>query len=88
MTQNTLTPETGLAERRAYTIAQAAQLLGVHKVSVYRRIYSGEIKVLKGFGRLTIPASELDRFLSQVEEYTPRHRRGYGRAKATAEAQS
>ncbi|HWY91809.1 MAG TPA: helix-turn-helix domain-containing protein [Chthoniobacterales bacterium] len=84
--KNTSTTENGLATRRAFTIAQAAELLGVHKVSVYRRIYSGEIKVLKGFGRLTIPASELDRFLSQVEEYAPRHRRGYGRAKATAEA--
>ena len=80
--QNTSTPHNGLANRQAYTIAQAAELLGVHKVSVYRRIYSGEIKVLKGFGRLTIPASELDRFLNAVEEYAPRHRRGYGKSQA------
>jgi excisionase family DNA binding protein len=75
------TPINGLAERRAYTIAQAAELLGVHKVSVYRRLYSGELKVLKGFGQLMIPATELDRFLDDVTKYTPRRQRGH---KATA----
>jgi excisionase family DNA binding protein len=64
----------GLAERRAYTIAEAADLLGVHKVSVYRRVYSGEIKVLSGFGRLTIPAAELEQFLRKVTTYTPKRR--------------
>lgn len=64
--------DNSLAERRAYTITEAAALLGVHRVSVYRRLYSGEIKVLKGFGQLMIPASELDRFLNDVTEYTPR----------------
>jgi excisionase family DNA binding protein len=64
--------ENGLAKRRAYTIAEAAALLGVHKVSVYRRIYSGEIKVLSGFGRLMIPETELERFLGNVKVYVPR----------------
>ena len=73
--QNISTPENGLANRRAYTIAEAAALLGVHKVSVYRRIYSGEIKVLSGFGRLMIPETELEKFLSQVRVYIPRRRR-------------
>jgi excisionase family DNA binding protein len=63
------------AHRRAYSIVEAAKLLGVHKVSVYRRIYSGEIKVLSGLGRLTIPSTELDKFLGRVEVYTPRKRR-------------
>jgi excisionase family DNA binding protein len=66
------TSENGLANRRAYTIAEAAELLGVHKVSVYRRIYSGEIKVLAGFGRLMIPDSELQKFLGDVKVYVPR----------------
>jgi excisionase family DNA binding protein len=73
--KNAQTPENGLANRRAFTIVQAAELLGVHKVSVYRRIYSGQIKVLSGFGRLMIPDSELDRFLGKVEVYTPRKRK-------------
>jgi excisionase family DNA binding protein len=64
--------ENGLANRRAYTIAEAASLLGCHKVSIYRRIYSGEIKVLAGFGRLMIPATELEKFLGNVKVYVPR----------------
>lgn len=77
MKQNPSTSRNGLAERRAYTIAQAAELLGVHKVSVYRRLYSGELKVLKGFGQLMIPAAELNRFLNDVTAYTPRRQRGH-----------
>jgi excisionase family DNA binding protein len=69
------TSANGLAERRAYTISEAAELLGVHKVSVYRRIYSGEIKVLSGFGRLMIPETELQKFLGDVKVYVPRRRR-------------
>ena len=75
MEQNSSTSENGLANRRAYTIAEAAELLGVHKVSVYRRIYSGEIKVLSGFGRLMIPDTELKRFLGDIRVYVPRRRR-------------
>ena len=70
-------PANGLSERKAYTVEEAARLLGCHKVSVYRRIYSGEIKILKGFGRLMIPASEMDRFVGEVTEYTPRRQRGH-----------
>ena len=75
MVQNASTLENGLANRRAYTIAQAAELLGVHKVSVYRRIYEGKLKVLSGFGRLMIPDAELERFPNKVEIYTPHKRR-------------
>jgi excisionase family DNA binding protein len=81
MMKNSAKQSDELANQRAYTIAQAAELLGVHKVSVYRRLYSGELKVLKGFGQLMIPATELDRFLNDVTEYTPRRQRGH---KATA----
>jgi excisionase family DNA binding protein len=73
--KNHTTQENGLANRRAYTISEAAELLGVHKVSVYRRIYSGEIKVLSGFGRLMIPEAELQKFLGDVKVYVPRRRR-------------
>jgi excisionase family DNA binding protein len=75
MEQKSSTSENGLANRRAYTIVEAAKLLGVHKVSVYRRIYSGKIKVLSGFGRLMIPDSELQKFLGDVKVYVPRRRR-------------
>lgn len=62
----------GPFERKAYTIEEVASLLGVHRVTVYRRLYAGELKVLKGFGRLMVPAGELDKFLNRVVEYTPR----------------
>ena len=67
--------ESGLPDLRAYTIAQAAKMLGVHKVSVYRRIYEGKLKVLSGFGRLMISEGELEKFLNKVEIHTPRKRR-------------
>jgi excisionase family DNA binding protein len=82
MEQNSSTSENGLANRRAYTIAEAAELLGVHKVSVYRRIYSGEIKVLAGFGRFMIPDAELQKFLGDVKVYVPRRRRPVLQAEA------
>jgi excisionase family DNA binding protein len=77
--QDSDTPE----KRRAFTVAEAAKLLGVHPVSVYRRLYSGEIKVLSGFGRLTIPEAEIEKFLNRTVAYTPRKRK---RAKPVAEA--
>ena len=66
------TSSNGLVERRAYTIAEVARLVGVSVPTIYRRIYSGEIKVISGFGRLTISADELERFLGNQKVYTPR----------------
>jgi excisionase family DNA binding protein len=74
MTQILATPDVRSIQR-AYTIAQAAQILGVHKVNVYRRIYEGKIKTLSGFPRLMISATELDRFLDRSEVYVPRKRK-------------
>jgi hypothetical protein len=74
MTQNIVTPDVRSIQR-AYTIAQTAKILGVHKVNVYRRIYEGKIKTLSGFPRLMISAVELDRFLDRSEIYTPRKRK-------------
>jgi excisionase family DNA binding protein len=74
MTQNTATLD-ARSIQRAYTITQAAQILGVHKVNVYRRIYEGKIRTLSGFPRLMISAVELDRFLDRSEVYIPRKRK-------------
>jgi excisionase family DNA binding protein len=63
------------SSRKAFTIAEVATLLGVHKSSVYRILYAGGIKVLSGCGRLMIPETELQRFLNRVEVYAPRGRR-------------
>ncbi len=58
----------------SYTIAQAAERLGVHRSSVYRRVCRGEIKVLRGLGVARIPAVELDKFLANTQIYQPRKR--------------
>jgi excisionase family DNA binding protein len=63
-----------LGSRQAYSIAEAAQLLGVNKITVYRRIYAGRIKVLSGGGQITITKTELDRFLNKVEVYQPKRK--------------
>lgn len=54
-------------ERLAYSIEEAARLLGVHYFSVYRLIQQGKLKVCRALrGKLLIPRVELLRLL-QVE---------------------
>jgi excisionase family DNA binding protein len=69
------------SSRKAFTIAEVANLLGVHKSSVYRILYTGKIKVLSRCKRLMIPETELQKFLNRVEVYAPRKR---GRKAVTA----
>jgi hypothetical protein len=65
-----------ISTRRAYTAAEAAGILGIHKASVYRRLYSGQVKVLSGPGWLRIPDSELSKFFgSEVHTYAPKRRK-------------
>jgi excisionase family DNA binding protein len=58
----------------AYTIAEAARRLGVHRSSLYRKVVAGEIKVLRGIGVARIPAAELNRFLERTTQYHPKKR--------------
>lgn len=51
--------------RRPFTVPEAAVIADVSGPTMYRAIYRGAIKVTKGFGRLMIPAEELDRFLNR-----------------------
>ena len=54
-------------ERLAYSIEEAARLLGVHYFSVYRLIQQGKLKACRALrGKLLIPKIELLRLL-QVE---------------------
>jgi excisionase family DNA binding protein len=48
----------------AYKISEAAQLVGISESSVRRAIKSGDLKVIRRFRHILIPASELERFLS------------------------
>jgi predicted site-specific integrase-resolvase len=57
------------ASRRAYSLAEAADMCGVSYHTIYRAVCRGHLKVLTGFGRLMVSDQELNRFLSKAEEY-------------------
>jgi hypothetical protein len=58
----------------AYTPTQFAQRLGRSATYGYRLLYSGKVKAVTGFGRILIPATELNRVLSQADTYNPSKR--------------
>ena len=54
------------AERLAYSIQEAADMLGVNYFSVYRLIQRGKLKVCRALrGKLLIPRNELSKLLSE-----------------------
>ncbi len=59
-------PDTLLESKRlAYSIAESAQLLGVHYFSVYRMIQRGKLRVCRVLrGKLLVPRSELLKLLN------------------------
>ena len=57
-------PVTAPRERLAYSIQEAADLLGVNYFSVYRLIQRGKLKVCRALrGKLLVPRTELLRLL-------------------------
>ena len=59
------------AKQETFTVAEAAYLLNVSPTTMYRLIYTGQLKILRSFGRIRISKQQLDRLLSQTEIYTP-----------------
>ena len=56
-------------ERLAYSIQEAADLLGVHYFSVYRLIQRGKLRACRALrGKLLVPRSELLRLLTPPED--------------------
>ena len=52
-------------ERLAYSIEEAAAMLGVHYFSIYRLIQRGKLKPCRALrGKLLVPRSELLKLLS------------------------
>jgi excisionase family DNA binding protein len=52
-------------ERLAYSIAEAAAMLGVHYFSIYRLIQRGKLKPCRALrGKLLVPRSELLKLLN------------------------
>ena len=57
-------PPTATPERLAYSIEEAAQMLGVHYFSVYRLIQRGKLKPCRALrGKFLIPRTELLKLL-------------------------
>jgi excisionase family DNA binding protein len=51
-------------ERLAYSLEEAAQMLGVHYFSIYRLIQRGKLKPCRGLrGKFLIPRTELLKLL-------------------------
>ena len=69
-----ITSEVQSAPQQLYSLAQAAAYLGCHRSSVYRKVTSGELKVLRGSGITRISLSELHRYLNNSELYHPKKR--------------
>jgi hypothetical protein len=56
-------------DRLAYSPAEFAALFDHAPVWGYRRIYCGDVKVLRQGGRLMIPRGEIENFLSRTVTY-------------------
>ena len=50
-----------------YSIEQVMQLLPIGRTSIYKLIKSGEVQTVVICGRQIVPATEIDRLLSQSE---------------------
>lgn len=54
-------------ERKAYTLAEFASLLGKHRSYAYRLARTGRIKTIKGYGCELVSAREIDRILGELQ---------------------
>jgi len=54
----------GDGRKMAYKISEVARLLSISESSVRRAIKNGELKAVKIFRHLLIPATEIERFLT------------------------
>jgi predicted site-specific integrase-resolvase len=48
-------------QRAAFSFSEAAKLFGKDRSWVYRHVKNGKIRVIRGFGAMLIPASEIER---------------------------
>jgi len=55
----------------ALSPAEAAVACGKSPTWAYRKIYSGEFRVISSASRILIPRSEIERYLSGAEKYNP-----------------
>ena len=69
MRQNTT--NNGDSRKRAFTIAEAAEVLGCHRATAHRLVQAGKLKAISGFGVLKVSDIEINRFLNDTAEYRP-----------------
>ena len=58
-----------------WSLKEAAERCGVSYHTLYRAACRGDLKIIKGFGRIMVPESELPRFVGNVTEYLPTKRK-------------
>lgn len=57
--------DTGIFEKAFYRVPEIAELLGISQKSVYRLIYRGHLKPIKGLRHKIIPKQEIENFIKQ-----------------------
>jgi hypothetical protein len=72
MNDNTYLETSATRPPRVYTLREAAQAVHRSYFTLYRAVCRGDLKVLKGFGRLAVSEAELNRFLGEVMDHVPR----------------
>jgi hypothetical protein len=71
MNDNTYLETSATRPPRVYTLREAAQAVHRSYFTLYRAVCRGDLKVLKGFGRLAVSEAELNRFLGEVMDHVP-----------------
>jgi excisionase family DNA binding protein len=56
-----------IAQRRLYPVAEAAELLGMHRTTLYNRAGEGLITLLRIGGRTYVTDDEIDRFIRDAQ---------------------
>jgi hypothetical protein len=67
-------------EKIVYTPAEFAKLFGKSQTWGYRQLYAGRVTAITQYGRTLIPASEVERILTEAGIYEGNDPRGQGRA--------
>jgi hypothetical protein len=57
--------------RKAYSLEETAKIFGKHRSWAYRQLRLGRLKVIRGFGAMLVPASEIERILNSGDPEAP-----------------
>ena len=64
-----------LIQQRAYSLKDVASSCGRSYATLWRAAVRGDLRVLRGFGRMMVSEAELSRFLSQTKTHNPKPRK-------------